>query len=64
MEITDLQGEKKTHDNIFTTEDLHETKEHMSLDSSGERIQVLGVIGMRIARGAYVKCEDVRENSA
>lgn len=63
MNGTRLQYKKGTHGNVFTTEDLHETEEHMPLDGSGQGIQVLRMIGMRMAGGTCVICGDVRENS-
>ena len=63
IESTDLQNEENTHSNVFATEDFHETKEHMPLEDSGKRIQVLRMAEIRIANSIYAACGDVRGNS-
>jgi len=60
---TNLQSEEETHSNVFTAEDLHETKEHVPLGGWRKRIQMLKIVEIRITSSIYVACGDVPGSS-
>ena len=49
IESTDHRDKEETHNNIIAIEDLHEAKEHVPLDGSRKRIQMLKMIEIRIS---------------